>query len=70
MSAISFQSVSKIYPSPRAPQGGTFKALDAVQLDIEEGEFFGLLGPNGAGKTTMISILAGLTRATSGRLAP
>ena len=48
MSAISFQSVSKIYPSPRAPQGGTFKALDEVQLDIEEGEFFGLLGPNGA----------------------
>ena len=66
MSAISFQSVSKIYPSPRAPQGGTFKALDEVQLDIDEGEFFGLLGPNGAGKTTMISILAGLTRATSG----
>src|SRR5699024_7544655 len=31
------------------------------------GEFFGLLGPNGAGKTTMISILAGLTRASSGR---
>ena len=66
MSAISFQSVSKSYPSPRAPQGGTFKALDGVQLDIEEGEFFGLLGPNGAGKTTMISILAGLTRASSG----
>ena len=33
-----------------------------------EGEFFGLLGPNGAGKTTMISILAGLTRATAGRV--
>jgi ABC-2 type transport system ATP-binding protein len=40
--------------------------LDGVSLDIEEGEFFGLLGPNGAGKTTMISILAGLTRASSG----
>ena len=66
MSAISFQSVSKTYPSPRGPKGSTFLALDRVSLEIEEGEFFGLLGPNGAGKTTMISILAGLTRANSG----
>jgi ABC-2 type transport system ATP-binding protein len=44
------------------------RALDNVSFDIEEGEFFGLLGPNGAGKTTLISVLAGLTRATSGRV--
>ncbi len=66
MSAISFQTVSKSYPSPRGPKGATFLALDRVSLNIEEGEFFGLLGPNGAGKTTMISILAGLTRASTG----
>ena len=68
MPAISFQSVSKAYPSPRGAQNGTFLALDRVSLDIEQGEFFGLLGPNGAGKTTLISILAGLTRATSGKV--
>jgi ABC-2 type transport system ATP-binding protein len=68
MPAISFQSVSKAYPSPRGPKGATFLALDRVSLDIEEGEFFGLLGPNGAGKTTMISILAGLTRASAGHV--
>lgn len=66
MLAISFQSVSKAYPSPRGLSHNAFMALDGVSLDIEQGEFFGLLGPNGAGKTTMISILAGLTRATSG----
>lgn len=68
MPAISFKSVSKSYPAPRGPKGSTFLALDHVSLDIEQGEFFGLLGPNGAGKTTMISILAGLSRATSGQV--
>jgi len=64
MSAVSFQSVCKSYPTPRGP----LHALQGVSLEIEEGEFFGLLGPNGAGKTTLISILAGLARATSGRV--
>jgi ABC-2 type transport system ATP-binding protein len=63
MPAISFQSVSKLYRSTR---GVPFKALDEVNFDIEEGEFFGLLGPNGAGKTTLISVLAGLTRPSAG----
>ena len=64
MPAISFQSVSKTFASPRGP----LKALDNVSFDIQEGEFFGLLGPNGAGKTTLISILAGLSRATGGKV--
>lgn len=64
MPAISFQSVSKTYDTPR----GSFQALDGVTFDIEEGEFFGLLGPNGAGKTTLISILAGLARASAGHV--
>jgi ABC-2 type transport system ATP-binding protein len=66
MLAISFQSISKAYSSPKGPPGSQFLAVDDVSLGIEEGEFFGLLGPNGAGKTTMISMLAGLTRPTSG----
>lgn len=45
---------------------GSVQALAGVSLDIAHGEFFGLLGPNGAGKTTLISIIAGLTIATSG----
>lgn len=64
MSAVSFQNVSKSYHTAR----GEFQALKGVSFDIEPGEFFGLLGPNGAGKTTLISILAGLTRASSGHV--
>src|SRR6476620_3191010 len=45
---------------------GSLRALDGIELTVAQGEFFGLLGPNGAGKTTLISIIAGLTRASSG----
>ena len=62
MPAVSFQNISKVYQGAR----GTLRALDGVSFNIEQGEFFGLLGPNGAGKTTLISVLAGLSRATSG----
>ncbi len=64
MSAVSFQNVSKTFATAR----GELQALKGVSFDIEPGEFFGLLGPNGAGKTTLISILAGLSRASSGRV--
>jgi ABC-2 type transport system ATP-binding protein len=46
---------------------GALRVLAGFDLKIEPGEFFALLGPNGAGKTTLINIMAGLTRATSGR---
>ena len=62
--AVRFEHVSKTYNTAR----GAFQALNDVSFDIRQGEFFGLLGPNGAGKTTLISTLAGLGRATSGRV--
>jgi ABC-2 type transport system ATP-binding protein len=43
-------------------------ALDALELRIAAGSFFGLLGPNGAGKTTLIGSVAGLVRAPAGRI--
>ena len=58
--AIRVEQVTKRY--------GAVQALAGVDLEVAPGEFFGLLGPNGAGKTTLISALAGLVRASSGRL--
>ncbi len=42
------------------------KALDQVDLKIEQGEIIGLVGANGAGKTTLVKILSGIIYATSG----
>ncbi|RTL54999.1 MAG: ABC transporter ATP-binding protein [Rhodocyclaceae bacterium] len=58
--AISIRQVTKRY--------GDLQALAGVDLEINQGEFFGLLGPNGAGKTTLISALAGLVRPDGGSL--
>ena len=68
MPAISFQHVSKAYPTLQRSTDTVVHALDDVSFDIQAGEFFGLLGPNGAGKTSLISILAGLSRASSGQV--
>ncbi|MDA8277663.1 MAG: ATP-binding cassette domain-containing protein [Actinomycetota bacterium] len=42
------------------------KALDGIDLSVEEGKILGVLGPNGAGKTTLVKILTTLTRPDSG----
>ena len=49
-------------------QFGALTAVDGIDLDIAQGEFFAFLGPNGAGKTTTIKMLAGLLRPTSGEV--
>ncbi len=47
---------------------GGLKALDGVDLVLEEGEILGVIGPNGAGKTTLFSLIAGSLPATSGEV--
>jgi ABC-2 type transport system ATP-binding protein len=47
---------------------GEIPAVDNLNLDIPDGEFFTFLGPNGAGKTTTLKIIAGLLRPTSGKV--
>jgi ABC-2 type transport system ATP-binding protein len=58
MSAISVKGLTRSY--------GSIKAVDGLELDVEEGQIFGLLGPNGCGKTTTIKMLLGLVRPDSG----
>ena len=47
---------------------GDVVALDAVDLDVTQGQIHGLVGPNGAGKTTLLGLLLGLAVADGGRL--
>src|SRR5947209_9956294 len=46
---------------------GDVKALDGIDLEVEQGTIFGLLGPNGAGKTTAVRILTTILRPDGGR---
>ena len=45
---------------------GAFTAVDGVDLDIDEGEFFTIVGPSGSGKTTLLRMLAGLEQPSAG----
>ncbi len=47
---------------------GDVKAVDLVNLDIYDGEFFSLLGPSGSGKTTCLRLIAGFEQPTSGSI--
>ncbi len=47
---------------------GTFTAVDALDLVVEQGRFFALLGPSGCGKTTTLRMVAGLEEPTSGSI--
>ncbi|GAB2743801.1 ABC transporter ATP-binding protein [Streptomyces bullii] len=58
---IRLQGVRKTY--------GKVTALDGLDLEVREGEFFCLLGPSGAGKTTTLKTVAGLERPDSGTVA-
>ena len=57
---LSTESVTKRF--------GDVLAVDAVDLNIEDGEFFTIVGPSGSGKSTLARILAGLEQPTSGRV--
>jgi|TARA_B100002051_G_scaffold75570_1_gene72242 ABC-2 type transport system ATP-binding protein len=59
------KNLNKIYSKNSSK---SIKAINNLNLEVNEGEIFGLLGPNGAGKSTFINILAGTTIKTSGEI--
>src|SRR6187401_3709785 len=58
--AVRLRGLSKTY--------GDVAAVDGVDLEIREGEFFTLLGPSGSGKTTTLRLIAGFERPDAGRI--
>jgi len=64
--AISIRGLSKRFGKRRG-EGGE-QALDAVDIDVFDGEFLVLLGPSGCGKTTLLRTIAGLERPDSGSI--
>jgi multiple sugar transport system ATP-binding protein len=62
MATVSLKALTKRYP------GSDLLAVDAVDLDIEHGEFMVLLGPSGCGKSTTLRMIAGLESISAGEL--
>ena len=63
--AFAFEHLHKTF---RSKDGGTVTALHDVGFAVRKGEFVTVVGPSGCGKSTLLRILAGLERASSGRV--
>ena len=61
MKAVIAENLSKIYTQAQGK-----KAVDGLELALEQGEIFGFLGPNGAGKTTTVKLLNGMLLPSEG----
>src|SRR5260370_35798475 len=62
MAAVNYLSATRVYSKGMPP------AVDALDLDIKDGEFMVLVGPSGSGKTTALRMLAGLEPLDGGRV--
>ena len=64
MAIVEFRDVSRVYRNGDHEQ----RALDHVNLSLEEGKFIVVLGPSGAGKSTLLNMLGGLDSPTEGTI--
>ncbi|MBQ2744871.1 MAG: ABC transporter ATP-binding protein [Lachnospiraceae bacterium] len=64
MKIVEFQDVTRVYTSGEHE----LKALNGVNMSLDEGKFVVILGPSGAGKSTLLNMLGGLDSPTSGKI--
>lgn len=64
MAIVEFKNVTRVYQSG----DHELKALDGVNMSLDEGKFVVILGPSGAGKSTLLNMLGGLDSPTSGTI--
>jgi putative ABC transport system ATP-binding protein len=61
---VRVQGVSKTYYRDQTP----VPVLEGIDLEVSEGEFVALMGPSGSGKSTLLNLIAGIDRASAGRV--
>jgi putrescine transport system ATP-binding protein len=66
--AEAFLRIDKLVKDFGGSDGGVFRAVDGISLDIQKGEIFALLGPSGCGKTSLLRMLGGFDLPSSGRI--
>ncbi|MBQ8403122.1 MAG: ATP-binding cassette domain-containing protein, partial [Clostridia bacterium] len=64
MALVEFKNVTRVYKTGEHE----LRALDGVDMKLEEGKFIVILGPSGAGKSTLLNMLGGLDSPTSGKI--
>ncbi len=64
MAIVEFKNVSRVYKSG----DHELKALDGVDMELDDGKFVVILGPSGAGKSTLLNLLGGLDSPTDGKI--
>src|SRR5512140_3383219 len=64
---IRLVNISRQYPA-QEDGAGVIKALDAVSLHVEQGEWLAMMGPSGSGKSTLVNLIGCLDRPTSGEI--